>query len=95
MKFVALIYGNDAERMKWPEAQQKTELEGYFAYDALLTRERALVCGEALVAKHVKGGQLLGLYLHDVPSRQHALELAAKCPGATTGAIEVRAAVPV
>ncbi|MGV3620285.1 MAG: YciI family protein [Archangium sp.] len=94
MKFVALISGDEGERAKWPGAQQQQELSDYFAFDELLKRERALVFGEALTSNGAKGEQLLGLYLLEVKSREQALELAAKCPGATTGSIEVREVVP-
>lgn len=95
MKFVALISGDEVERVQWPRAQQQAELSDYFAYDELLKNERALLLGEALVPASSGGAQLLGLYLLEVPSREKALALAANCPGATTGAIEVRAVVPM
>jgi hypothetical protein len=48
--------------------------------------KRTVLDGPFAEAKEVVGG----FYLIDVKSREEAIEWAAKCPGASTGSVEVR-----
>jgi hypothetical protein len=48
--------------------------------------QRVVVDGPFTEAKEVVGG----FYLIDVPSREEAIEWAAKCPGAKTASVELR-----
>ena len=110
MKYMLLIYQNEAGM----EAARKTDLEqvhaAYGAYTEALKKAGVLAAGDALALStsattvRVANGknqvlngpyaetkeQLGGYYIIDVPDLDAALSWAARCPGASQGAMEVR-----
>jgi hypothetical protein len=111
MKYVVLIYSNEAEETQ--EAAERTMPE-YFAYNDLLRSmpgqpnvSEALQPSSTATTIRVRNGktlttdgpfveskeQLGGFYLIDAANLADAAALAAKCPGAKYGTIELRPCV--
>jgi hypothetical protein len=110
MKYLLLIYGNEAAM----QSASKSDLEqmhgAYMAYTEALQKAGVIVGGERLhpstaaTTVRVADGktkvldgpyaetkeQLGGYYMIDVPDLDAALSWAARCPGASRGAMEVR-----
>ncbi|HKE97868.1 MAG TPA: YciI family protein [Actinomycetes bacterium] len=109
MRFMLLIYTNEADRPAWGTPKGDAEAKAYEELTGEM-RQHGLQSGEALqrVAEaksvRVRSGrvqvtdgpavqtpeQLGGYYLVDVKDLDEAVQLAAKVPGATYGALEVR-----
>jgi hypothetical protein len=109
MKYMALIYGNEAAWDALSEEEQQRVAERYMA----LAREPVTVGGDELqdpdtaTTIRVRDGETLttdgpfaetkeqlgGYYLIDCASLDEALEFAARIPAAERGAVEVRPVV--
>ena len=106
MKYMLLIYENDAERVakmdeRMPDCAAYAEtmkkagiyLGGERLRAAPTTRSVRVVDGKTLVVDGPYAEakeQLGGYHLIDVPDLETALAWAAKCPGAGRGVVEVR-----
>lgn len=110
MKYMLMIYGNEAAMQTARKADIEQMMGAYYAYTEALKKAGALIGGDPLEASstgttvRVANGktqvlngpyaetkeQLAGYYLIDVPDLDAALTWAARCPGASFGAIEVR-----
>ncbi len=110
MKYMLLIYGNEAAMHGATEADMRPMMAAYAAYTEALKKAGVVLGGERLerstaaTTVRVANGksqvlngpyaetkeQLGGYYLIDVPDLDAALAWAARCPGASHGAIEVR-----
>lgn len=110
MKYILLIYGNEAARQSATEKQMSEVMGAYIAYTKAMRDSGAFVAGDPLQpsttattvrlvdgrSKVLNGPyaetkeQLGGYYIIDVPDLDAALSWAARCPGAQTGALEVR-----
>jgi hypothetical protein len=110
MKYMLLIYGNEAGLQAAGKADAERRLAAYGAYSEALSKAGVQVDGNRLQRTsaastvRVTNGktqvldgpyaetkeQLGGYYLIDVPDLDAALSWAARCPGASHGAIEVR-----
>jgi hypothetical protein len=107
MKFLALIYGDEAAWEALSEEERKQVYEHYRAFSA---ENDGKIAGGAETAPtrtattvRVRGGEtqvtdgpfealdepLGGFYVFDCESMDEAVELAARIPGAATGAVEV------
>lgn len=106
MKYMLLIYENDAERVEKMDERMPT----CAAYSAAMRKAGIYVCGERLRAissatsvqvndgkTHVIDGpfadtkeQLGGFHVIDVPDLDTALQWASRCPSAARGVVEVR-----
>ena len=118
MKFMLLIYGNEAaaeEMRRASGAQGEQVMSAYIAYTEALQQAGAYVAGERLQRSgaattvriadgrtQVLNGpyaetreQLGGYYLIEAADLDAALSWAARCPGASHGAIEVRPLWPM
>ena len=110
MKYLLLIYSNEAAAQAASKAQTDQMIAAYGAYTEAVTKagilagsnrlQRTTAASTVRVANgktQVLDGpyaetkeQLAGYYLIDVPDLDAALSWAARCPGASAGAIEVR-----
>ncbi len=110
MKFLLLIYENDAERVEMMDERMPT----CAAYAEAMVKAGIYVAGERLRAAssttsvrvtdgktHVVDGpyaeakeQLGGFHMIDVPDLDTALAWAARCPSAARGVVEVRPVWP-
>lgn len=110
MKYMFLIYQNEAAMQAIREADRRPLMAAYGAYTEALKKAGIIVGGDRLEGSmtattvRVANGktqvlngpyaetkeQLGGYYLIDVPDLDTALSWAARCPGASDGAIEVR-----
>jgi hypothetical protein len=111
MKYMLLIYENDAERVDRMDERMPT----CAAYAAAMQKAGIYVCGERLRAissttsvrvnagkPHVVDGpfaeskeQLGGFHVIDVPDLDTALQWASRCPSASRGVVEVRPIWPL
>ena len=110
MKFVLLLYEDDAERVR----KSDEEVSHCLAY-AEAMRKAGILCGgerlrpawTAATLRAAAGGtqvldgpyseakeQLGGFHIIDVPDHDSALAWAARCPSAVRGRVEVRAIWP-
>ena len=110
MKYMFLIYQNEAVFDAATEAERRPFMAAYGAYTEALKKAGVIVGGDRLprstaaTTVRVADGktqvlngpyaetkeQLGGYYIIDVPDLDAALSWAARCPGASHGAIEVR-----
>lgn len=110
MKYMLLIFGNEAGMKAASKEQMGEMMAAYGAYTEAMKKAGVMAGGDPLqpsttattvrVAKgktEVLNGpyaetkeQLGGYYIIDVPDLDAALSWAARCPGASYGAIEVR-----
>ena len=111
MKFMLLIYEDDADRVAMMDERMPT----CAAYAEAMKKAGIYVCGERLRGaatatcvrvvdgkNHVIDGpyaeakeQLGGFHIIDVPDLDAALAWAARCPSAGRGAVEVRPVWPL
>ena len=111
MKYMLLIYQNEAAMQSARQADIGQIMAAYGAYTEALKKAGVIVAGNPLepstsaTTVRVANGktnvlngpyaetkeQLGGYYLIDVPDLDAALAWAARCPGASHGAMEVRA----
>jgi hypothetical protein len=110
MKYMLLIYGNEAALQSASKAEVDRISPAYAAYVEALKKAGVLVGGERLqrstsaTTVRVANGktqvlngpyaeakeQLGGYFMIETPDLDAALTWAARCPGASQGAIEVR-----
>ena len=110
MKYMLLIYGNEAGMQKASKADIEQMMGAYGAYTEALQKAGVIVGGDRLgpssaattvrtqngSAKVLDGPyadtkeQLGGYYIIDVKDLDAAVSWAARCPGASTGVMEVR-----
>jgi hypothetical protein len=110
MKYVLLIYGNEATPSGADKAPAERMSPAYEAYMEALKKAGVIIGGERLrpaasaTTVRTSGGktqvldgpyaetkeQLGGYFIVDVPDLDAAISWAARCPGASQGAIEVR-----
>jgi len=115
MKYLLLIYGNEAGMQAASKADTDKMSAAYGAYTEAMIKAGVIAGGERLrptndaTTVRVANGktnvlngpyadtkeQLGGYYMIDVPDLDAALSWAARCPGASTGAIEVRPIWPM
>jgi hypothetical protein len=115
MKYLLLIYGNEAAARAASKADSEQMLAAYGAYSQALIKAGVMVDGSRLqqtssaTTVRASGGktnvldgpyaetkeQLAGYYMIDVPDLDAALSWAARCPGASHGAVEVRPIWPM
>jgi hypothetical protein len=111
MKYLLLIYANEAAIEAASKADTERMHGAYGAYTEAMVKAGVIAGGERLrpstsaTTVRVANGktsvlngpyaetkeQLGGYYIVDVPDLDAALSWAARCPGASHGAIEVRA----
>ncbi len=110
MKYMLLIYTNEARMQAASKGEIDQTMAAYGAYTEALKKAGALAAGDRLqptasattvrIAEgktNVLDGpyaetkeQLGGYYIIDAPDLDAALSWAARCPGASRGAVEVR-----
>jgi hypothetical protein len=110
MKYLLLIYANEAGMQAATKAETDQMHAAYGAYTEAMQKAGVIVGGERLrpttsaSTVRIAGGktqvldgpyaetkeQLGGYYMIDVPDLDAALSWAARCPGASRGAVEVR-----
>ena len=111
MKYMLLIYSNEAGMQNASKTDVDQMMGAYAAYTEAMAKAGVMVGGRPPAAPHATattvrttGGktqvldgpyaetkeQLGGYYLIDVPDLDAALSWAARCPGASHGAVEVR-----
>jgi hypothetical protein len=110
MKYMLLIYGNEAGMQKASKVDIEQMMGAYGAYTEALQKAGVIVGGDRLgpssaattvrkqngSAKVLDGPyadtkeQLGGYYIIDVKDLDAAVSWAARCPGASTGVMEVR-----
>ena len=110
MKYMLLIYRNEADMLAASKAQVEQMTGAYTAYTEAMRKAGVIVGGDRLqpvsVATTVRVAdgkttvldgpyieskeQLGGYFLIDVPDLDAALSWAERCPGASTGLVEVR-----
>jgi hypothetical protein len=110
MKYMLMIFGNEAARQAASKEQNAQMTAAYGAYSQALVKAGVMVGGDRLqpvstaTTVRVANGktevlngpyaetkeQLGGYYIIDVPDLDAALSWAARCPGASHGALEVR-----
>jgi hypothetical protein len=115
MKYLLLIYANEAGMQAATKAETDQMHAAYGAYTEALQKAGVIVGGERLrpttsaSTVRIAGGktqvldgpyaetkeQLGGYYMIDVPDLDAALSWAARCPGASRGAVEVRPIWPM
>ena len=115
MKYLLMIYQNEAAASAATKAQSEQMHGAYMAYSNALVKAGVIVGGDRLhpsssattvrIAdgkKKVLNGpyaetkeQLAGYYMIEVPDLDQALAWAARCPGASTGVMEVRPVWPM
>jgi hypothetical protein len=82
MKYMLLIYGNEAAQQAANKADSDRMIAAYRAYREALQK--------AGVPYAETKEQLGGYYMIDVPDLDAALSWAGRCPGASHGVVEVR-----
>lgn len=110
MKYMLLIYSNEAGLQSASKAEVDQMMAAYGAYTEALKTAGVIAGGDRLqqsttasTVRAVNGKtqvldgpyaetkeQLGGFYIIDVPDLDVALSWAARCPGASHGAVEVR-----
>lgn len=110
MKYMLMIYNNEADFLNGDARQIGETIAAYNAYTEALRQAGVLAASDRLKPvstativriadgkTNVLNGpyadtkeQLGGFYMIDVPDLDEALSWAARCPGASRGAIEVR-----
>ena len=110
MKYMLLIYNDEAKMLAAPKDDANKMLPAYVAYTEALKSAGVIQGGERLqptnasTTVRVQDGktkvlngpyieakeQLAGYYVIDVPDLDSALSWAARCPGASSGTMEVR-----
>ena len=110
MKYLLLIYANEANMQSASKMDIDQMHAAYIAYTEAMTKAGVIVGGERLrptssaSTVRVANGktqvldgpyveskeQLGGYYMIDVPDLDAAISWAARCPGASHGAMEVR-----
>ena len=115
MKYLLMIYANEAEMLAAARPDEANVSPAYIAYTEAMAKAGILLGGERLrptsqattvrvadgKSKVLNGPyaetreQLGGYYMIDVPDLDAALSWAARCPGASMGAIEVRPIWPM
>ena len=110
MKYLLMIYGDEAAMGRASEADRNTMFAAYGAYTGAMRAAGAMVSGERLhpsasaTTVRIKDGktsvlngpyaeikeQLGGYYLIEAPDLDAAISWAARCPGASAGAMEIR-----
>ena len=110
MKYMLLIFGNEAAREAATKEQTDQMMAAYGAYSQALVKAGVMTGGDRLqpastaTTVRVANGktevlngpyaetreQLGGYYIIDVQDLDAALAWAARCPGASHGALEVR-----
>ena len=110
MKYLLLIYGNEAAMAATSPADAEKMTGAYMAYTEAMRKAGVYVGGERLrptsTATTVTGAngktkvlngpyaetkeQLGGYYLIEAPDLDAAIAWAARCPGSSHGAVEVR-----
>ena len=110
MKYMLLIFGNEAAQQAATKEQTARMMAAYGAYSQALVKAGVMAGGDRLkpastaTTVRVANGktevlngpyaetreQLGGYYIIDVPDLDAALAWAARCPGASNGALEVR-----
>jgi hypothetical protein len=110
MKYVLLIYGNEADAPSADDGTPYRISPAYEAYMEAMRKASVIIGGERLrptvsaTTVRTSGGktqvldgpyaetkeQLGGYFIVDVPDLDAAISWAARCPAASTGAIEVR-----
>ena len=111
MKYMLLIYANEANAEKASKKDTEQTHAAYGAYTEALVKAGVIAGGDRLrptstaTTVRIANGktsvlngpyaetkeQLGGFYMIDVPDLDAALSWATRCPGASHGAIEVRA----
>jgi hypothetical protein len=114
MKYLLMIYANEAAMQATPKEQIEQQMGAYTAYTDALVKAGVMVGGERLrpsqtaTTVRARNGktevldgpyadtkeQLGGYYMIDVPDMDAALSWAARCPGASTGTVEIRPVWP-
>jgi hypothetical protein len=115
MKYVLLIYANEANTPSADDDKVHRISPAYEAYVEALKKAGVIVGGDRLrptasaATVRISGGktqvldgpyaetkeQLGGYFIVDVPDLDAAISWAARCPGASEGAIEVRPLWPM
>ena len=115
MKYLLMIYVNEAGMQSATKEQVDEQMRAYAAYTDALVKAGVLVGGERLrpsqtaTTVRARNGktevldgpyadtkeQLGGYYMIDVPDMDAALSWAARCPGASTGTMEIRPVWPL
>ena len=115
MKYILLIYGNEAGMAAASKADTERMLGAYGAYAEAMAKAGVIAGGDRLrpstaaTTVRVANGktnvlngpyaetkeQLGGYFMIDVPDLDAALSWAARCPGASHGAVEVRPIWPM
>jgi hypothetical protein len=100
MQYLLMIYGDEKAMAAVTEAQGGQMLAAYSAYAEAMGKAGVLQGGNRLrptsasttvrVANGKTKEQLGGYFLIDVPDLDAALSWAERCPGASTGLVEVR-----
>ena len=110
MKYMLLIYGNEAALQQASQADRERITASYGAYTEALKKAGVILGGDRLrpstsaTTVRVADGktsvlngpyaetkeQLGGYYMIEAPDLDAALSWAARCPGASHGAMEVR-----
>jgi len=110
MKYMLMIFGNEAAQQAATKEQSAQMMAAYAAYSQALAQAGVMVAGDRLrpvstaTTVRVANGktqvldgpyaetkeQLGGYYIIEVPDLDAALSWAARCPGASHGALEVR-----
>ena len=115
MKYMLLIYGNEAGMEAASKADTERMLGAYGAYAEAMAKAGVIAGGDRLrpstaaTTVRVANGktnvlngpyaetreQLGGYFMIEVPDLDAALSWAARCPGASHGAVEVRPIWPM
>jgi hypothetical protein len=110
MKYMLLIYSDEAAMQAAGKAETEERVAAYTAYVAAMTKagiaagmDRLQPVSTATTVRSVAGKtkvlngpyaeakeQLGGYFIIDVPDLDAAISWAARCPGASHGAVEVR-----
>ena len=88
MRYMLLIYGNEAARAAMTEAERSADMPQWIQYtnDAFDGASRRVIDGPFAETREL----VAGFWLWQVRSLDEAIEWAKKCPGAAYGAVEVR-----
>ena len=115
MKYLLMIYVNEAGMQSATKEQVDEQMRAYAAYTDALVTSGVMVGGERLrpsqtaTTVRARNGktevldgpyadtkeQLGGYYMIDVPDMDAALSWSARCPGASTGTMEIRPVWPL
>ena len=105
MRYIILIYDNEkeapqdeGEMQRWFDYTDELRASGHYVAGEALHPVATATTVRVKNGKRVTTDgpfaetkeQLGGYYVIDVPDLDHALEWAARCPSAATGAVEVR-----